>query len=139
MGIFLMGWTIEKCITTFEQLAANTFKSRGSSFRLFNLVTSYIRDSQFSSSPIERAFKTRFGENVTMFNPLVNDTKVAVTAVTALSKPHPCIFSNYNGGVRARNTGRYYALGLDSKLIEITGYTLVRAKRSENEVNISEA
>lgn len=102
-----MEWSIENCVTTFEGLAADTFGKtvRCRFLRGLQLFLGYLRDGQYSSSPIARAFKPHSRENMKMFNPLVNETKVAVVAVTAQDNPRPALFTNYNGGIRSETSG----------------------------------
>lgn len=108
LGIFLMGWSSEEGIRKFQQLAQGTFHQPHTRFQMLRsaqrLAASYLRDGQYSSSEIERAFKTTSGEDIGMFNPLSIDTKVAVTTTTA-KNPRPCLLTNYNGGVRSKDIG----------------------------------
>ena len=108
MGIFLMLWSAKDCLRKFEDLAKSAFHRRehGSILlsRLQQFVLSYFEDCQYSSAAIESAFRTAFGAQLRMFNPLTSDTKVAVTS-TAVGETLPCLFSNYNGGHRPRDTG----------------------------------
>lgn len=108
MGLFLMHWSITECIERFIALAHKTFarstQSRSAIGRLQSLALSYWRDWQYSSFPIEQAFQSSFGDDVRMFNPLLEDTKVAVTT-TATKEPQPCIMTNYNGGIRSGSVG----------------------------------
>jgi len=109
LGIFLMGWSSEEGILKFQQLAQSTFHQPESRFPMLRsaqrLAWSYLRDGQYSSSEIERAFRTDSGEDISMFNPLSNDTKVAVTATTA-KNPRACLLTNYNRGFRSDDNGQ---------------------------------
>lgn len=111
LGIFLMGWDADMCVQRFEGIAARTFRRRSRSAfslgRLQELALSYMRDGQYSSSPIERAFQDELGKDIRMFNPLSSDLKVAVTTTTA-KESKPYIIANYNGSVRARDVGRVW-------------------------------
>ncbi|KAI7475653.1 hypothetical protein KC351_g9958 [Hortaea werneckii] len=100
IGIFLMKWSPHVCIEKFESLANKMFRSRkdGSSFlcRVQRLALSYLRDCQYSSSPIVDAFASSMDNDELMFNPLSSDTKVAVTT-TSVRGSRPYLISNYNG------------------------------------------
>nr|OQO23711.1 hypothetical protein B0A51_10919 [Rachicladosporium sp. CCFEE 5018] len=94
-----MRWPIEVCIEKFESLAQRTFvRSRQANYligRIQQLFVSYLRDCQYNSSAIEESFQSAFGKDVQLFNPLPDDTKVAITTTTA-KDTSTCIFSNYN-------------------------------------------
>ncbi|KAK6436023.1 hypothetical protein LTR95_007787 [Oleoguttula sp. CCFEE 5521] len=126
IGLFIMRLAIEVCIEKFESLAQETFvRSRQANFligRIQQLFVSYLRDCQYSSSAIEESFQSAFGKDVQLFNPLPDDTKVAITTTTA-KDTSACIFSNYNGPERPSDNG----------------YTLLRANSFENDVSVSEA
>jgi hypothetical protein len=100
IGLFLMGWSTTECIAKFEDISAQTFASTDTVNplrRIRQLVIAFIRDWKHSSTAIADAFKSDTSIDVKMFNPLVSDTKVAVTSnTTAALKPEPCVFSNYN-------------------------------------------
>ena len=106
-----MNWDSSEGLRIFEQLAEETFAGKRTYTTIFgrvrNYIRAYLRDYQYSSSPIEEAFKTAFGKEMKMFNALDNDTKVAVTTTTA-KKTRTCLFSNYNGGIRSGEMGMKY-------------------------------
>ena len=126
MGLFLMQWSVDHCLEMFEHLAERTFKPRRKGPALFSRVQqfamSYLHDCQYSSQAIEDTFQSVFGKELRMFNPLSNDTKVAVTTTTA-KETAPCLFTNYNGCAR---------------LIRV-GYNLIRADKFEDDVTLSDA
>jgi len=103
-----MLWSAKDCLRKFEDLAKSAFhRPRQGPLllsRLQQFVLSYFEDCQYSSAALEAAFHTAFGAQLKMFNPLSSDTKVAVTSTTA-GETLPCLFSNYNGGHRPRDTG----------------------------------
>lgn len=109
LGIFIMKWDVKYCLQRFEQLADNIFQRRSNGPSMFvriqELIMSYIADCKYESSGIENALRDAFGSNLRMFNPLCNDTKVAVTSTTAKDSL-PCLFSNYNGCQRSAQSGR---------------------------------
>ncbi|KAK4974003.1 hypothetical protein LTR28_010799 [Elasticomyces elasticus] len=108
-GLFIMRWTSKECLEKFQGLAMKTFKRRNRGpvllNRLHELAVSYLRDWQYSSCAIEDAFRSAFGSQVQLFNPSSNDTKVAVTTTTA-REALPCLFFNYNGGIRPPEIGK---------------------------------
>ncbi|PPJ60731.1 hypothetical protein CBER1_11369 [Cercospora berteroae] len=126
LGIFLMRWTVTHCLTKFQTLAEQTFrpwhKGNSAFARLQELALSYLRDWQYSSYAIEEAFRSAFGSDIRMFNPIREDTKVAVTTITA-KQPQACVFTNYNGGFRSLDIG----------------YNLIRASTAADDVSISNA
>ena len=106
IGMFLLQWSTGESLQRFEEVASKTFKKpEGSSLlsRALQLLIAYFEDGMYNLSAIEDAFKATFGTEVKMFNPLQNDTKVAVTTTTSSSKPK--LFTNYNGGQRPRSLG----------------------------------
>jgi hypothetical protein len=131
IGLFLMGWSLEECMTKFEAIALKTFpptQDFSPLQRLRNLVIALIRDWKHSSAAIEEAFKSSTNTDVKLFNPLVNDTKVAITtSTTTASKPEPCIFSNYN----------YSADSLPDQ--RSSAYTVVRADDTSCGISLAQA
>jgi patatin-like phospholipase/acyl hydrolase len=105
IGLFLMNWSADECLSRFEDIAAKTFmieqkqEKLGLSQRIQRLLGAYVRDYRYDSSTIDKAFRSSLGVSSQMFNPLRSDTKVAVTATTARGN-FPCVFSNYNGNSR---------------------------------------
>lgn len=102
-----MRWSITECIKRFEALAEQTFRRRKAHsifLRLQELAISYLRDGKYSSQAIEESFRSVFGDEIKMFNPLCTDTRVAVTTTTA-KDTKPCLFANYNGGLRSDKSG----------------------------------
>ena len=141
LGLFIMQWPPHRCLEKFQDLAGKIFKRRtnGSMLlvRVQDLVMSYLADCRYDSTIIEDAFEQLFGSQLRMFNPLSNDIKVAVTSTTA-REALPCLFSNYNGGQRSRETGKPAQSGLAS-YANLSGYTLVRAHQPEHDISVSEA
>ena len=107
LGMFLREWPLHECLSKFEGLARKIFQRRTSGSMLFTrmqeLVMSYIADCRYDSTGIEAAFQQAFGPETRMFNPISNDTKVAVTTTTA-REAQSCVLSNYNGGKRPDGT-----------------------------------
>jgi hypothetical protein len=102
-----MCWSAEESLDKFEQLARKTFQGSSSSLgRMQHFIMSYLRDCRYSSLAIEESFQSAFEDedNTSLFNPLTNDTKIAITTTTA-KESAPCIFSNYNGGTRPKELG----------------------------------
>jgi patatin-like phospholipase/acyl hydrolase len=126
IGMFLLQWNTSESLQRFEDIARRTFTKQTDRVTLFakalELLVAYIRDGQYSLSAIQEAFKLAFNSEIKMFNPLRNDTKVAVTTVTTTDSL-PRLFTNYNGGKRPAELG----------------YDVVRAKRAYDDISISEA
>ena len=126
LGIFLMQWSPMECLQKFEDFASSVFQRRlpGSSFfqRLQELFVAYLADCRYKSEHIEDALHCTFGGNMSLFNPLRNDTKVAVTTTTA-KESLPCLFTNYNGGRRPKSLG----------------YSLIRAEEPDTDVLVRDA
>ena len=113
-----MKWTATECLEKFESLAERTFRKRNGYsifLRLQELAISYLRDGKYSSQAIEESFRSVFGKEIKMFNPLCADTRVAVTTTTA-KDTRPCLFANYNGSSRAETSGTFDAIRPNSKL-----------------------
>ena len=111
IGIFIMNWTIDESLDKFELLARKTFQSSQSNFsKIQQLMTSYLRDSRYSSIAIEESFEESFQsifdneKGVNLFNPLTSDTKIAITTTIA-KESATYIFSNYNSGLRPKELG----------------------------------
>lgn len=104
-----MNWTVDECLSRFEELAIKTFgpenKPLSLTQRIQKLLGTYVRDYQYDSSAIESAFHSVSGSSPKMFNPLRSDTKVAVTTTTVRGNV-ACVFSNYNGGERPEESGK---------------------------------
>ena len=109
MGLFFKRWTPAECLKRFEELARKLFQRRLSGSTIFNrlqeYILSYLADCRYDSAGIEDAIEETFGADILMFNPLSNDTKVAITATTARDS-QPCLFTNYNGRRRPRGTSK---------------------------------
>ena len=108
IGLFIMEWSIDEYIERFETLAAKTFRRPADGKSIFSkarhMISSFLQDHQYSSAVIAESFQSSFGEDFQLFNPLPNDTKVAITTTTA-KETAACIFSNYNGGARPKSLG----------------------------------
>jgi hypothetical protein len=106
--MFLLQWDATEAIQRFEDVAGKTFeKKKALLARAIQLVTAYVEDGQYSLAAVQDAFQKAFGTSIQMFNPLRNDTKVAVTT-TAVKDSLPWLFTNYNGGRRSENLGWYF-------------------------------
>ena len=104
-----MCWDARESLERFEGLARKTFQgSYGTFGRMQQLVISYLRDCRYSSLAIEESFQSAFEDKkeVSLFNPLANDTKIAITTTTA-KESAACIFSKYNGGSRPKELGAW--------------------------------
>ncbi|KAF2194727.1 FabD/lysophospholipase-like protein [Zopfia rhizophila CBS 207.26] len=127
IGLFLMEWSPHECMDRFEDLAAKTFMAEQKeqlsvTQRVLRLLGAYVRDYRYESSSIEKAFDSTLRISPKMFNPLQNDTKVAVTTTTVRDNI-PCVLSNYNGGLRS----------------EENIYHHVRANTQDDDISIRDA
>ncbi|KAF5845605.1 hypothetical protein GGP41_009361 [Bipolaris sorokiniana] len=124
IGIFLMHWDPSTCLDRFEELSKATFKGKDHSLsisqKLQRVFRAWIQDHRYNLSPIERAFNPY--SLAKMFNPLRNDTKVAVTA-TSVRENVPCVIANYNGGTRSDDSN----------------YSHIRAANCHHDMTISDA
>ena len=69
------------------------------------MMLSYAQNSQYNLAAIKSGFKAAFRSHLKIFNPLTNNTKIAVTMTTA-KKSQLCLFCNYNGGKRPKEIGK---------------------------------
>jgi hypothetical protein len=98
-------WSVAESLERFELIAGKTFGKRKALLaRALQLVVAYAEDGQYSLAAVQEAFRKTFNTPLQMFNPLRNDTKVAVTT-TAVGDSLPWLFTNYNGGKRPDDLG----------------------------------
>lgn len=109
IGMFLLRWSAEDSLQRFEDVARKTFtrqRDRASPLgKVIDLLMAYIDDGQYSPSAIESAFRLTGDSEIQMFNPLRNNTKVAVTTTTT-DNSAPRLIINYNGGRRPETSGK---------------------------------
>ncbi|KAJ5035237.1 acyl transferase/acyl hydrolase/lysophospholipase [Bipolaris maydis] len=123
IGMFLLQWSASESLERFEDVASKTFGRRKALVtRAFQLIMGYVQDGQYSLAAIQDAFRKAFNSPLQMFNPLKNDTKVAVTTTT-VKDSLPWLFTNYNGGKRSNNIG----------------YDVIRADRADSDITVSDA
>ncbi|KAF1840101.1 FabD/lysophospholipase-like protein [Cucurbitaria berberidis CBS 394.84] len=124
IGMFLLQWGATESIQRFEQVAGKTFgnKRKVMLARTLQLLVAYLEDGQYSLTAVQEAFRITLDSPIQMFNPLRNDTKVAVTT-TAVHDCLPWLFTNYNGGMRPDDLG----------------YDVVRAEKAHNDITVSDA
>ena len=90
----------------FEDVAQKTFGRRATFIaRALRLVIAYVRDGQYSLAAVQEAFQKTLNSPLQMFNPLRNDTKVAVTT-TSVKDSNALLFTNYNAGKRPESLGK---------------------------------
>ena len=105
IGLFLLRWNVSESIRRFEEVAQKTFGKRATFLaRALRLLVAYVQDGQYSLAAIETAFQKTLNSPLQMFNPLRNDTKVAVTT-TSVKDSTPWLFTNYNAGKRPLTSG----------------------------------
>lgn len=98
--MFLLQWNTDESLQRFEDTADKTFGKRKALLaRAVQLLVAYVEDGRYSLLAVQEAFKETFNTPLQMFNPLRNDTKVAVTT-TDVDDSLPWLFTNYNGGKR---------------------------------------
>jgi hypothetical protein len=144
IGLFLMGWSTTECISKFEAIATKTFASSDTVStlrRMRQFLVAFLRDWKHSSSAIEDAFKSDADVEVKMFNPLVSDTKVAVTSNTTTAlNPEPCIFSNYNHSANAvADSGSSLEFLVEAFAHRKVAYTVIRATDPARDVSLAQA
>ena len=113
-------WTAREGVQFIKQFASSVFQRKPRRQTLLakfqELFIAYVADCKYSSNRIEEALRNSFGDELTLFNPLSNDAKVAVTSTT-VCKSLPCLFSNYNGGSRPRDAGRFFVVMLSRRQV----------------------
>ncbi|KAF2278979.1 FabD/lysophospholipase-like protein [Westerdykella ornata] len=126
LGMFLLQWSTCDSIDRFEDIASKTFGERNKTStilaRAFQYLVAYIEDGQYSLSAIQEAFRATIDAEIKMFNPLRNDTKVAVTT-TNVGDSAPQLFTNYNGKRRP----------------VCLGYDVLRAETAQDDVTVTDA
>lgn len=101
-----MRWSVREVIQRFEDVAQKTFGRRATFIaRALQLVVAYVRDGQYSLAAVQEAFQKTLNSPLQMFNPLRNDTKVAVTT-TRVKDSNALLFTNYNAGKRPESLGK---------------------------------
>ena len=107
IGLFLLRWSVPESIRHFEEVAMKTFGKRAALIsRILRLLVAYVQDGQYSLAAIQGAFQKTLNSPLQMFNPLRNDTKVAVTT-TKVKDSSPWLFTNYNAGKRPNGSGEH--------------------------------
>ncbi|KAF3031541.1 hypothetical protein E8E12_002306, partial [Didymella heteroderae] len=123
IGLFLLRWSVREAIQRFEDVAQKTFGRRATFIaRALRLVIAYVRDGQYSLAAVQEAFQKTLNSPLQMFNPLRNDTKVAVTT-TSVKDSNALLFTNYNAGKRP----------------ESLDYDIVRAENACDDISVGEA
>ena len=144
IGIFLMQWSPSECLRRFEDLAATVFRSEYDegqlswSQTLHRLLRVCVQDHRYSLSPVERAFVSAIGPTEKVFNPLQNDTKVAVMS-TSVKANTPCVITNYNGDPRPEDNSKstlYINVMVKLKVID---YSHIRAAKRCHDMTIGDA
>jgi len=84
LGLYSNGWTVNQCAKHFMSLAATAFQKRWLyripliSSQLVEVILSFITDSKYGSSGINRALKFAFGERRKLFETSGFGTKLGV-------------------------------------------------------------
>ncbi|PQE15346.1 hypothetical protein CJF32_00010812 [Rutstroemia sp. NJR-2017a WRK4] len=114
LGLFLNKWSVEECLTKFQDLSHLIFRKRilfQKKFlvlkfvgRILEIIFTVAADSRYSSAGINRALQETFGIESSLFEAAVG-LKIGVTATTT-DDCSTCIFANYNGQeARSENCG----------------------------------
>ena len=98
----------------------------------------YVQDGQYSLAAIKAAFEKTLNSPLQMFNPLRNDTKVAVTT-TSVKDSTPWLFTNYNAGKRPISSGQPSSPSIMCILSNDLGYDIARAEKARDDVSVGEA
>ncbi|KAF1359294.1 FabD/lysophospholipase-like protein, partial [Lizonia empirigonia] len=123
IGLFLLRWSVSDSIQRFEDVAQKTFGKRATFLaRVLRLLVAYVQDGQYSLVAIQKAFQKTLNSPLQMFNPLSNDTKVAVTT-TSVKDSTPWLLTNYNAGKRPSSSG----------------YSIARAEKARDDISVGEA
>ncbi|KAL6714244.1 hypothetical protein ACLMJK_007667 [Lecanora helva] len=112
LGLFIQHWDVGHCNKVFDTMIRDFFaihmtKSSGLLRRLRNLFRCWLSDGCYDVAALEQSLRDTFGYERKLFDADrvgVSGQKVAVTATT-LTDASTYIFSNYNGGVKARGCG----------------------------------
>lgn len=139
IGLFLLQWDTTESLQRFEEVASKTFGKRKAFLnRILQVLIAYVKDGQYSLASVQDAFQRTFNCPLQMFNPLRNDTKVAVTT-TAVGDSLPWLFTNYNGGKRSDEIGKLMVVLSYLLLTLIIGYDVVRASDPQQDITVSDA
>ncbi|KAM3066396.1 hypothetical protein ACMFMG_012086 [Clarireedia jacksonii] len=132
LGLFLNKWSVDECLTKFQDLSHLIFRKRilfGKRFpalkfisRILEIIFAVAADSRYSSVGINRALQGTFGTELSLFEAAAG-VKIGVTATT-IDDCSTCIFANYNGQ-EARS--------------ENCGYRMIRLENQEKEIYVWEA
>ena len=112
-GLSGEGWSVQECDNQYEMFAEVAFRD-GLPFQLHSIagglvqtirhiILSCATGSRYSSSGINKAVCSSFGEDKLLFGNATS-TKIAITATTT-DKSSTVIFSNYNGPQRPVGCG----------------------------------
>ncbi|RDL41162.1 Uncharacterized protein BP5553_01141 [Venustampulla echinocandica] len=113
LGLYFNQWSVAQCLDQFQSLSTQAFqKSTWLNLKPFKLVRSFLEvllsfttDSRYSSTGINNALKSAFGDNSPFFGGFSGGTKVAIVASTTHDSS-TCILANYNGqGRRSQDCG----------------------------------
>ncbi|QVM10724.1 hypothetical protein D8B26_005395 [Coccidioides posadasii str. Silveira] len=127
LGIFVLKWSIKHCSTAFEDLLKQCFRrSNGSLWHHARSIMRWLLfDAMYDEKVLEDCLRQVFGEVWRLFGHIhdtVSSTRVAVS--TMKNGNIPALMANYNGS-------SFYTRG--------QGYTLVRAKHTDDEPFLWEA
>jgi hypothetical protein len=139
LGLYINGWSVEKCMERFEKLAHLAFKPR----KVLNIpivsnlqefAASIFADGLYPAENIETALKEVFGIDNSILDPsyaTAIGAKIGVPVATIQDSSY-CMFTNYNGiGSRHQTQGTFMEPSTKSKISDLhTGYHIIRPKDS---------
>ncbi|KAF7910009.1 uncharacterized protein EAF01_003727 [Botrytis porri] len=135
LGLFFNKWTVDKCLTHFQEFSQLVFQKRvnfGRSLpglkylnRVVEGILSLAADSRYSSAGINKALQESFGMESSLFE-ADSGVKIGVIATTT-DDCSTCIFANYNGHEpRSENCG-YRVIRPEDKTKELFAWQAARA------------
>ncbi|KAH8787540.1 acyl transferase/acyl hydrolase/lysophospholipase, partial [Hyaloscypha sp. PMI_1271] len=136
LGLFVNRWSVDECTNQFQRLSRVVFEKRWycriplisvSVLRpCLDIIWSFATDSRYSSSGVNRALKSAFGDISSVFQSPCGGTKVAVVATTT-NDTSTCLFTNYNGPESRSSSSGYKIIRPDNAEQELLVWQAARA------------
>lgn len=102
LGLGTMGWSVDECITRFEELCTEAFRRRrGTGLPLLGQMVENFHHSKYETTSLESALKKVFSEDKLLFGGCRSagtrsqPVKVAVTSYS-LTDHQAIVMANYN-------------------------------------------
>ncbi|KAJ8067019.1 hypothetical protein OCU04_004399 [Sclerotinia nivalis] len=135
MGLFVNKWSVDKCLTNFQEFSQLIFRKRvrfGRKFpalgylsRVVEGILSIAADSRYSSANINNALQKTFGMDSSLFE-ADSGVKIGVIATTT-DDCSTCIFTNYNGQETRSESCGYRIIRPEDKTKELFIWQAARA------------